>query len=169
MKQAPPPTNPPAPHPRTAAARAFRVRSIPAFVPVPVRARADGWTGARQAAFIGGLAETRCVATAAARTGMSREGAYRLQRHEGAEGFRLAWDAALGDIEAAGALRRKVTLEEAFSRVRTGVWRPVMRAGRFSHAVHEADKSALFRALSHIDRVAEGRLRAGNPLRGSGA
>lgn len=38
---------------------------VPPFLPVPVRARADGWTVERQGRFIGLLAETGCVAAAA--------------------------------------------------------------------------------------------------------
>ena len=57
--------------------------------------RADGWTPDKQAAFIEALAETACVATAAARVGMSREGAYRLRARPDAAAFREAWEAAL--------------------------------------------------------------------------
>ena len=53
------------------AARSPRPR-IPAFVPVPTRARHDGWNAARQAGFIGALAETGSVAAPAARVGMRR-------------------------------------------------------------------------------------------------
>lgn len=71
-------------------------RCIPAFHPVPVASRQDGWTHARQAAFIGYLAETRSVLAAARRVGMGRENAYRLRKRPGAAGFAAAWDAALG-------------------------------------------------------------------------
>lgn len=65
------------------------------FEPVPVRPRADGWTPAKQRAFIEALADTNCAAAAAARVGMSAESAHRLRRRPGAEGFSAAWDAAL--------------------------------------------------------------------------
>jgi hypothetical protein len=65
------------------------------FEPVPVRFRGDGWTPARQRAFIEHLADTICVATAAERVGMSAESAHRLRRRRGAEGFSAAWDAVL--------------------------------------------------------------------------
>src|SRR5438067_13665643 len=89
---------------------------LPAFHPVPTRARADGWTPLRQAEFVGMLAQTGSVAAAAAFVGMSRESAYRLRRREGAAEFAAAWDLAL---------------DMAFAR-RTGVWpsRPVTRASR---------------------------------------
>lgn len=67
-----------------------------AFDPVPVRARHDGWTPARQRGFILRLALLGGVAAAAAAVGKSRESAYRLRDHEGAAGFAAAWDKALG-------------------------------------------------------------------------
>ncbi|HYG47975.1 MAG TPA: hypothetical protein VD846_08535 [Allosphingosinicella sp.] len=52
-----------------------------AFVPVPVKPRSDGWTPARQLAFILRLALLGGVAAAAKAVGMSRESAYRLRGH----------------------------------------------------------------------------------------
>lgn len=71
-------------------------RRIPPFHAVPGRARADGWTPLRQAEFIGELAETRSVAEAARRVGMTRETAYRLRQRKWAASFCAAWDAAIG-------------------------------------------------------------------------
>lgn len=68
---------------------------IPAFMPVPARARRDGWTPERQRVFIAALARTGCVGRAAAAAGMSRESAYRLRRREGAARFAAAWDSIL--------------------------------------------------------------------------
>lgn len=67
-----------------------------AFAPVPVKPRRDGWTAARQKAFILRLALGGCVASAAKAVGMSRESAYRLRGHPGGAGFSSAWDKALG-------------------------------------------------------------------------
>jgi hypothetical protein len=67
-----------------------------AFTPVPVKARRDGWTPARQLAFILRLALLGGVAAAARAVGMSRESAYRLREHPGAAGFAAAWDKAQG-------------------------------------------------------------------------
>ncbi len=67
-----------------------------AFTPVPVKARRDGWTVARQIAFIHRLALCGCVATAARMVGMSRESAWRLRARPGAESFAAAWDRAAG-------------------------------------------------------------------------
>lgn len=66
----------------------------PAFAPVPVRARHDGWTAARQRAFVEALAETLSVEAAAASVAMSAQSARELRRRPGAEGFAAAWDAA---------------------------------------------------------------------------
>lgn len=67
-----------------------------AFVPVPVQARRDGWSPARQAGFIQRLALCGDVARSARGVGMSRESAWRLRRRPGAESFAAAWDAAAG-------------------------------------------------------------------------
>lgn len=67
----------------------------PAFTPVPRKcARHDGWTPARQRAFIDALNDTGSVKAACAVVGMSEEGAYHLRRQPGAEEFAAAWAAA---------------------------------------------------------------------------
>jgi len=68
---------------------------VPSFVPVPVRARRDGWTAERQLTFIAALAQTGSIGQAALAAGMSRESAYRLRRRKGAESFAAAWDSIL--------------------------------------------------------------------------
>jgi hypothetical protein len=70
---------------------------VPAFYPVPVRTRRDGWTIERQADFLGLLAETGSVIGACESVGMSRKSVYRLRTLPGAESFAAAWDAALGE------------------------------------------------------------------------
>jgi hypothetical protein len=62
--------------------------------PVPVRARRDGFTPEKQRAFIEELADTGCVAAAAAKVGMTEQSATRLRRRADARAFDLAWDAA---------------------------------------------------------------------------
>lgn len=69
--------------------------SPPSFLPVPVRSRHDGWTPARQLAFIEHLADTLSPEAAAARVEMSVQSANRLRRRADAAGFSAAWDAAL--------------------------------------------------------------------------
>jgi hypothetical protein len=94
----------------------------PAFAPVAVRYRHDGWTPAKQTAFIEALADTACIVEAAARVGMSAESAYRLRRHAGATAFVNAWDGALEH-----AVQRLV--DTAFARVIHGVPRAVFHKG----------------------------------------
>jgi transposase len=125
------------------------VRRVPAFVPVPLRARADGWTPLRQAEFIGHLAETRSVAAAAAKVGMARETAYRLRRRYGAEGFAAAWDAALGVTPRAW----KVTDFDLPTAVREGTLRPVLREGRYVAVVRKPSISAILTLLARYDRA----------------
>ena len=139
------------PDPRSAAVQSRRISRIPAFTPVPLRPRADGWTPVRQAEFIGLLAETRCVKKAAMLVGMSRESAYRLRRKPVAEEFAAAWDAILG---APGTPRPKVTLEGLFQRIRLGRYRPVLRGGRYVGTIRKPDNRALLAALARLDRIA---------------
>jgi hypothetical protein len=77
--------------------RSRRTADIPEFTPVPVRARRDGWTPARQRAFIAALHSTRSVTKAVEATGMTRESAYRLRSRSGAEGFAAVWDSVFAD------------------------------------------------------------------------
>lgn len=69
---------------------------LPAFTPVPRQCeRHDGWTPARQRAFIEALADTGSVAAACKVVSMSTVGAYQLRRQDGAEKFRAAWQVAI--------------------------------------------------------------------------
>jgi hypothetical protein len=69
---------------------------LPPITPVPRQyERHDGWTPARQIAFIEALADTGSIKAAARAVDMSAEGAYHLRRQPGAESFRAAWEAAL--------------------------------------------------------------------------
>lgn len=127
---------------------------VPAFVPVPVRARADGWTPARQADFLGALAETGSVLAAARRVGMARETAYRLRARAGAESFTAAWDAVLGREPAP---RRKVTRAERMRRALGGLLKPVFYQGRHVGIVRKADNSALLGLVCDLSRGGSGR------------
>ena len=130
-------------------------RRLPAFHPVPLRGRRDGWPPLRQARFIGWLAETRCVRTAAARVGLSRESAYRLRRRAGAEGFAAAWNIALDRAAAAVTPPpRKVTVAALLWRIEQGWLRPMLRRGRLSHVAPKADNSALLALVGRFARAA---------------
>jgi hypothetical protein len=126
-------------------------RHVPAFAPVPLRSRSGGWTPRKQAMFLGLLAETRCVRTAARRVGMSRETAYRLRGKPGAASFAHAWDRALG--RAAAGVRRKVTLQELRQRALEGLLQPLLYRGRYVSTVEKADNTALMRLLARLARA----------------
>ena len=75
------------------------------FTPAPTRRRRhDGWTPARQRAFIAALAELGLVAAAVEQVGMSRKSAYALRERPGAESFAAAWDEALAQGRTNAAL-----------------------------------------------------------------
>jgi hypothetical protein len=114
-------------------------RQVPAFTPVPLRYRADGWTPLRQAAFLGVLAETRCVSKAARAVGMGRESAYRLREKPGAESFAAAWDKLL----AAPGESRMSTHDLLWHRMEYGKIRPVMRRGRCVGITASPDNDAV--------------------------
>ena len=78
------------------------------LAPIPAP-RHDGWTPARQAAFLNELAACHCVASAAKAVGMSRQSAYALRARLKGEPFDRAWTAALVcrfDVLAEVALER---------------------------------------------------------------
>ena len=125
-------------------------RRVPAFVPVPLRERSDGWTPRRQANFLGALAETRSVTAAARKVRMARESAYRLRKAPGGESFAAAWDAALGCHFG----NRKFTVEERARRALEGLLKPMMYRGKHVATARKADNSALLGHLAQLDRAA---------------
>lgn len=96
---------------------------VPAFDPVPVRARHDGWDPDKQTAFIEALAECGCVEHACQRVGMSVRSAYALRRRADAQSFRIAWEVALEY-----AIQR--LSDAVLSRAIHGVTRPVFFQGQ---------------------------------------
>ena len=97
---------------------------LPAFTPVPSRARHDGWTPERQRRFIAALAAAGTVAAAARHVGMSPKSAYALRRRAGEDtGFVQAWDAAL-------ARNHYELLEQALPLAIHGEVVPVFYGGR---------------------------------------
>ena len=116
-------------------------RRVPAFNPVPLRYRRDGWTPGRQADFLGRLAETSNVAAAARHVGKSRESAYRLRAKPGAASFAAAWDSILAQPRAA----RMSTHELLWHRAFYGTLKPIMRGGRHVATRHSPDDDAVLR------------------------
>jgi hypothetical protein len=118
-------------------------RHVPAFTPVPLRYRKDGWTPMKQADFLGRLAETRSVAAAARHVGMTRESAYRLRNKPGAQSFAAAWDFVLA--QRSQARPRMSTHELLWHRLFYGSLKPVMRGGRHVGTLHSPDNDAVLR------------------------
>ena len=139
-----------------ASSRRSSARRVPPFYPVPgLRRHRNGWSPARQAAFLGYLAETGAVSAACARVGMSRESAYRLRRRAGAESFAAAWDAALG------LPVRQVTVDDLIFLAYSGLIRPKMRRGRYVGWVQKPDISAFERLFARMNRAGPDRRRQG--------
>ncbi|MDP5277604.1 hypothetical protein Q9Q95_01605 [Sphingomonas sp. DG1-23] len=124
---------------------------LPDFPPVPRKCnRHDGWTPARQKAFIDALADTGSVRRAAAMVNMSQANAYALRRAAGAEGFRRAWDSAL-DF---GLARLK---DLAFERAIEGELVPVFVGGKLMGFRRKHNDALLIFCLRHYGRDASGK------------
>ena len=110
----------------------------PPFTPTPLRPRHDGWTTARQIAFVEALADCGCVEEACTRVGMSRASAYALRRHAASGSFREAWDAA---IDSALHLLE----DAAVGRAIHGVSRPIFYKGeQVGEWRHHDERLAMF-------------------------
>ncbi len=97
--------------------------NITEFAPVPCKQRENGWSPARQKAFIQTLAETGSVTRAAKSVNLTAPGAYYLRRHPKGGEFRKAWEAALE--MAMGYLK-----DLAFERTIEGQLEPVWQRGK---------------------------------------
>ncbi|HMG47079.1 MAG TPA: hypothetical protein VK614_06435 [Allosphingosinicella sp.] len=132
------------------ARRAAPRRTIPAFTPVPVRARKDGWMPERQREFIRLLHVRPDIGKAARAVGMSRRSAYRLRERFGAESFAAAWDAAF-------ALRpppARTNLSQLWYRALFGKTRPIVRGGKQVGTITQPDNAAGLKLLDRFDRKA---------------
>ena len=123
---------------------------VPAFLPVPQRARRDGWTPARQARFLAHLAITRSVVAAARKVGMARETAYRLRAKPGAESFAAAWDRVVGRTGHV----RKVTADEQMRRALGHRIQPRIFRGQCIGIVPRPDSAALRSLIAAFYRSA---------------
>ena len=136
----------------------------PAFTPVKLRARKDGWAPKVQCAFLAALYKTGSVASAAKAVGQSRASAYKLRARRGSESFAKSWDKVLegpskGDpsiVKPHTSKRqvtdwRKLTHEELVWRVEQGMWQPVMYRGKMRAIARKPDNSALLRLLARLD------------------
>jgi len=124
---------------------------LPAFLPVPLRARRDGWTPMRQARFIGFLAQTGCVRKAAQLVGLTRESAYRLRKRSGAGSFIAAWNTAM---QGRTQPKWKFTQTDRMPLALDGTLTPRLWRGRFTGVQRKASISALLALVSSLDRMA---------------
>ena len=97
--------------PRSPRSAAPRLRAVPATPATPAdkAQRVDGWTLAKQAAFLRALSASHSVAEAARSVGRSRQSAYRLRSRLKGQPFDLAWEVAFHhsyDVLAHTALER---------------------------------------------------------------
>ena len=125
-------------------------------LPAPYDSRRhDGWTIARQTAFLEALAACGCVHDACRAVGMSRESAYELKARPSAIAFRLAWEAALD----CGVARVD---DGAVERTIKGVARPVFYKGeQVGEWRHHDERLTMFllryrrphRYGGHLDRL----------------
>jgi hypothetical protein len=109
------------------------------FTPVPVKARHDGWTPARQRAFIEALAATRCVVRACKAVGMSTVTAYALRKRAGAQSFAAAWDTALAFVPGPDRTGRRRRNDERTRHVQDALpqW---LETGAPARKANEIDK-----------------------------
>ena len=119
-----------------------------------MRHRRDGWTPERQRIFIAALARDLCVDRAAAAAGMSRESAYKLRRHPGAQSFSEAWSKALARKDK-GVSNVSLLWHRAFY----GTLKPIVRGGQVVATLHRPDNKALLALLNRMDQAERSRAR----------
>src|SRR3546814_17423236 len=118
-----------------------------AFAPVPVRARHDGWTVARQKGFILRLALGGCITVAAEGVGNTRKNAYWLRERPGAESA-AAWE---GD-----GMGQDRTVDVALERALLGARLPIVRYGRVVGEHHRYASILTLTVLNAPDPTAAG-------------
>lgn len=122
--------------------------------PPTLRCRHDGWTAARQQAFLAALAATRNVGRAAAAAGISRKAAYALRAHPAGAAFLAAWDQAV-------AVRVEDLAATPVMRMAAGRTDMITRAGVLYRRHRPCDVRLLIALLNRADhRQARGAGRA---------
>ncbi|MEA3000818.1 MAG: hypothetical protein QOK17_2651 [Sphingomonadales bacterium] len=115
----------------------------PAFTPVPLRSRRDGWTADRQRAFIAHLAAGMPSNHAARAVGMSKQTAHQLRRRPAAESFAAAWEEAVGRAKR----RRCKTISDRTRAAIDGMPVPIRYRGRIVGTRMKYDNPQLIRLL----------------------
>ncbi|MEM1052912.1 MAG: hypothetical protein AAGI28_12550, partial [Pseudomonadota bacterium] len=131
----------------------------PAFTPVKLRGRKDGWSPEVQCAFLAALYKTGSVTAAATLVGRSRASAYKLRERRGAESFARSWDQVLSGPSKDGSRPtrrrpvadwRKLTREDLDWRSDQGFWKPILYHGKMCGIAREPDNTALLRLMSRL-------------------
>ena len=121
------------------------------FTPVPCTRR-NGWTAAKQRAFIHFLSQIGLVGPAVQAVGMSRQSAYRLRERAEqsgvADSFADAWDAAV-------EMGQDNVEDHAITRALEGYEVPYFYGGRQRGVIRRYDNRLLLAALARADRRAE--------------
>jgi len=113
------------------------------YVSTAIRPRRDGWTAARQRAFLERLAEDGHVEAAAAAVGLTARSAFRLRAHPKAQAFARGWDAAV-------MIASQHLLGHAFQRALTGSRREIRRDGKvIAEQTVPSDRMLMF-LLRHL-------------------
>lgn len=140
----------PAPAPRSPQTAAFAT------------VRRDGWTIARQTAFLEALAAGSSVAGAAQQVGMSRQAAYALRARLRGEPFDQAW-------QVATRCRFDELLDAALDRALNGVEVPHFHKGHVVHLTRRYDERLTVALLKARGALGERRSApSGHPARGYG-
>jgi len=122
------------------------------FPPLPTPAqqiRADGWSPARQRAFLETLAATGIIRAACEAAQISTRAAYALRIRRDGAAFRLGWDAAI-------LIARARLADDLLARALTGheeVIRKDTDAGEITR--HRHDNRLAMSMLSRLDRMAD--------------
>lgn len=117
----------------------------PRFTPVPMqRKRRNGWTPAKQRAFIAALCQWGSAAAAARAVGMSARSAYRLLDKDHSLSFARAWDRAVD-------MARERLRADSLGRALHGSFVPVYRKGRLVRVEHRRNDRLAVALLSGRD------------------
>ncbi|HEY0012852.1 MAG TPA: hypothetical protein VGB79_08375 [Allosphingosinicella sp.] len=119
------------------------------FTPVPVRARADGWTPERQRRFVDLLAAGCGPSEAAQAVGKSKQSAFTLRGRAGAESFAAAWDAA---VDFAQGRRSAGRPAGDHKRAVEGVLVPRFYRGRLVSVERRFHHGSLLRPMAQLQR-----------------
>jgi hypothetical protein len=119
------------------------------------RYRHDGWTLARQVAFLRALRETGCVQSACRHVGLTSTSAYRVKKR--IPDFGAAWDAAL-------AYRMPALERAAYARAVEGWLEPIVYKGEVvGHRRRYSDAMLRLLLLREDARSAPGAVAAAEP------